>query len=92
MTNFDKIRYIYNYLGWEYYGWNHPDRIRVKGSYFAPKGKRHSLKLNVHLSPGNYPGWGFLIRLANLCKFTYIHSPYNGDKSLDELYKFVTSK
>jgi len=89
ITNFQKIRDIYNYVGWDYFGWNHPDKLKVKGSYFAAKGKQHSLKINVHDSPGNYPDWNFLIRLANRCNYAFIRSPYKIDNSLDELYQFV---
>ena len=47
MNNFQKIKEIYESLGWVYYGWNDPDRKLAKGfgPYFVDKNaKRHSTK------------------------------------------------
>jgi len=91
MNNFGKIKTIYEYLGWGYYGWNDPDKpIASNTGYFAPKNaKIYAFKLNVHTSVKNDPNWGFIIRLANLLNYTLYRSPYTVDKSVDELYQFV---
>jgi hypothetical protein len=89
MNNFSKIKAIYEYLGWEYCGWNDPNN-QFKCSYFAPKNtKRLSVKYNVHFSPNNDPTWTFIIQLANLLKFKLNNIPYDVNTSIDEMYEFV---
>jgi hypothetical protein len=53
MNNFQKIKTIYEYLGWKYYGWNDSEN-KLSSSYFAPKNaKAHNPKINVHRSEKN---------------------------------------
>jgi hypothetical protein len=91
MNNFQKIKTIYKYLGWDYYGWNAPDKpVEMNIGYFVPEvAKIYTHKLNIHRSLKNNPDWDFIIRLANLLNYTLYRSPYTVDKSVDEMYQFV---
>jgi len=106
MGNFEKIKTIYKYLGWKYYGWNDPGRkfdpvdednikeailqdIPLTRGYFAKEtAKIHHFK-TIHINPNNNPDWNFIIRLANLLNHVLYRSPYNIERSIDEMYEFV---
>jgi hypothetical protein len=95
MTRFEKIRKIYEWVGWGYYGWNSSDRKLDKeyGGYFAPIDKKHIPKMNVHRSPGNNIDWNFLMNLVNLIQFNLAYmgpGPYTIDNVLDEMYKYMS--
>lgn len=88
MTNWNKIKEIYKYLNWEYYGYNDSNN-QLEKAYFAPANKKDHLKISVHDAPDNEPDWNFVIRLANLLNYTLFGSPYIINRAVNEMYDFV---
>ena len=105
MDNFEKIKTIYNYLGWKYYGRNEPNNkfksvtndaeeatlreIALTRGYFAKETAKIHHFDSVHISLNNDPDWTFVIRLANLLNYVIYRTPYNIERAIDEMYEFV---
>ncbi len=94
MTNFEKIRKIYLSLGYEYFGWNSPDKPtcykNTKGYFLNKKHIPHPK--NIIKNPHNNPDWNCLMELINMINFdlsTLGKGPYDIDKVLDEMYKSI---
>lgn len=91
MTRFEKIKEIYDWVGWSYYGWNNPDRDPScgKGGYFAQRGVPTIFKINAHNNFGSQISWDFIMRLANLIEFDLGCGPYNKDVIIDKMYEYI---
>lgn len=94
MNNFEKLNFIFDTLGYEYFGWNNPKRaiMHFKSGYWAPINKMPIYKINVYKNPGNYPDWELLIKLANLTKSNLGQGPYCKDIILDRIFNQASDK